>query len=148
MILRTKNLLWQLVLWHLWLILTILVTFRRRVWLLHVLTTYYPTGKNFNWILNLAISLMANPLNLNSTNYYIFRNLSMIVWIIENKNPNSLIFNSVNLTNLIQVAKFNSVHMITLFRLERCLFKILCKNHNHLITEDNHAPHYSLDASQ
>ena len=72
----------------------------------------------------------------------------MIVWIIENKNPNSLIFNSVNLTNLSQVAKLNSVHMITLFRLERCLFKNLCKNHNHLITEDDHAPHYSLDASQ
>ena len=37
----------------------------------------------FDWNLNLAISLMVNSLNLNSAYYYIFRNLSMIAYMIE-----------------------------------------------------------------
>ena len=35
------------------------------------------------WNLNFAISLMANSLNLNSTDYNTFRNLSMIALVIE-----------------------------------------------------------------
>ena len=35
------------------------------------------------WNLNFAISLMANLLNLNSTDYNTFRNLSMIAHVIE-----------------------------------------------------------------
>ena len=35
------------------------------------------------WNLNFAISLMANSLNLNSTDYNTFRNLSMIAFVIE-----------------------------------------------------------------
>ena len=38
--------------------------------------------KNFHWILNFAILLMAYSLNFNSANYYIFRNHSMIAYII------------------------------------------------------------------
>ena len=53
----------------------------------------YPTGRRF--------LLMANSLNLNSANHLIFRNLSMIAYI---RKLNSLIFNSVKLTNLSKVA--------------------------------------------
>ena len=60
--------------------------------------------ENFHWTLKFAILLMENPLNLNSAYSYIFRNLSMIAYIIEiQKNQNLLILNSVNLTNLRQV---------------------------------------------
>ena len=38
---------------------------------------------NSHWNLNLAISLMAYSLNINSAYYFIFRNLSMIAYIIE-----------------------------------------------------------------
>ena len=37
--------------------------------------------ENFPWNLTFAISLMANSLNLNSANHYIFRNLSKIVYM-------------------------------------------------------------------
>ena len=36
-----------------------------------------------NYILLMASSLMASPHNLNSTYYYIFRNLSMIAYMAE-----------------------------------------------------------------
>ena len=52
---------------------------------------------------------MANLLSLNSPYYYTFIKLLMIAYIIEIENQNSLIFNSVNLTNLFKVAKLNSV---------------------------------------
>ena len=39
--------------------------------------------ENFHWNLNFANSLMANSPNWNSANYYIFRNLSMIAYIIK-----------------------------------------------------------------
>ena len=39
--------------------------------------------ESFHWNLNFAISLMAKSLDLNSSNYYIFRNLSMIAYMIE-----------------------------------------------------------------
>ena len=39
--------------------------------------------EHFYWILNFAISLMANSLNLNSAYYYIFRNLLMMANIIQ-----------------------------------------------------------------
>ena len=38
--------------------------------------------EDFHWNLNFAISLMGNSLNLNSTYYFIFRNLSMIAYIV------------------------------------------------------------------
>ena len=44
---------------------------------------YTQTEKKIYWNLNFAISLMADLLNLNSAYYYyIFRNLSMTVYII------------------------------------------------------------------
>ena len=46
----------------------------------HIHTTL--REEDFHWNLNFAIPLMANSLNLNSANYYIFRNLSMIAYII------------------------------------------------------------------
>ena len=66
---------------------------------------------NFHWNLNFAISLMANLLNLNSAYYYILRNLLMLAYTMNFKNQNSLIhvFNSVNVTNLSQVAELNSL---------------------------------------
>ena len=39
--------------------------------------------ESFHWILNFAILLMANLLNLNSAYYHIFRNLSMMAYMIE-----------------------------------------------------------------
>ena len=51
---------------------------------------------------------MANSLNLNSVYYYIFRNLSMIAYVIgfqKSKFAIFVIFNSINFTNLRQVAK-------------------------------------------
>ena len=59
---------------------------------------------------------MANLLNLNSV-YYIFRNLSMIAYMTEiqkSKFAIILIFNSVNLNNLSQAAKLNSVYILIL----------------------------------
>ena len=47
--------------------------------------------------------------NLKPAYYYTFRNVLMIAFIIEIKN--SLIFKSMNLTNLSQVAKLNSVYI-------------------------------------
>ena len=38
----------------------------------------------------------------------------MIAYIIEIRNQNSLIYNSVNLTNLSQVAKLNSMYIFIL----------------------------------
>mgnify|MGYP001795648767 CR=1 FL=1 len=73
--------------------------------------------ENFYWVLIFAILLMANSLNLNSAHYahyYIFRNLSMVAYMIKIQNQNSLIFNSVNLTNLRQVAKLSSVYIFIL----------------------------------
>ena len=73
--------------------------------------------ENLNWVLIFAILLMANSLNLNSAHYaryYIFRNLSMVAYIINIQNQNSLIFNSVNLTILSQAAKLNSVYIFIL----------------------------------
>ena len=72
--------------------------------------------ETFHWNLNIAISLMANLLNLNSV-YYIFRNLSMIAYMTEiqkSKFAIILIFNSVNLNNLSQAAKLNSVYILIL----------------------------------
>ena len=72
--------------------------------------------ETFHWNLNIAISLMANLLNLNSA-YYIFRNLSMIAYMTEiqkSKFAIILIFNSVNLNNLSQAAKLNSVYILIL----------------------------------
>ena len=70
--------------------------------------------ENFHLKLNVAISLMADWLNFNSTNYKIFKNLSMMAYITKIQNWNSLIFNSVNLTILGKVAKLNSVYIFTL----------------------------------
>ena len=67
--------------------------------------------ENFHWKINLAISLMPNWLNILS---YFFRNLSIIAYIMKFENQNSLIFNFVNLTNLSQVAKLNSVYIFIL----------------------------------
>ena len=39
--------------------------------------------ESFHWNLNFAISLMAKSLDLKSTYYCIFRNLSMIAYMIE-----------------------------------------------------------------
>ena len=39
--------------------------------------------ENFHWNSNFAISLMANSLTLNYAYYYIYRNNSMIAYIIE-----------------------------------------------------------------
>ena len=56
--------------------------------------------EKFHRNLNFAISLMANSLKLIFAYHYTFRNLTMIAHIIEIKNQNSLIFNSVNMVNL------------------------------------------------
>ena len=45
-------------------------------------TKYYPTRQKIHWNLNFVISLMANSRNLNSAYRYIFRNLSMIAYMI------------------------------------------------------------------
>ena len=72
---------------------------------------YIPQAENFNWNSNFA---MANSQSLNSDDYYIiFRNLSMIAYIIAIQNQN-LIFNSVNLPYPSQVAKLNSVYIFIL----------------------------------
>ena len=52
------------------------------------LTTSVPIVKtlvveNLHWNLNFAIWVMVNSLDFNSVYYYIFRNLSMIAFIIE-----------------------------------------------------------------
>ena len=67
--------------------------------------------RNFHCNLNFAISLMANLLNLNSAYYYILRNLLMLAYTMNFKNQNLLIhvFNSVNVTNLSQVAELISL---------------------------------------
>ena len=71
--------------------------------------------EGFLWNLNFAIVVMENLLNFNSAHYYIFRNLSMRAYIIGKfKNQNLLIFNSVNLTDLSQVAKLNSMYIFNL----------------------------------
>ena len=44
--------------------------------------------EKFEWNLNFAISLTANLLNLNSTDYNTFRNLSMIAFVIEIQKSN------------------------------------------------------------
>ena len=46
------------------------------------LTKYYPAGQKVYWNLNFVISLIANLRNLNSAYRYIFRNLSMIAYMI------------------------------------------------------------------
>ena len=54
--------------------------------------------------------MVANSLNLNSPYYYIFRSLSIVAYLwLKFKNQNTLIFNYVNLTNLSQFDKLNSV---------------------------------------
>ena len=71
--------------------------------------------ENFHWNLNLAISRMTNSLNFNSIYYYIFENISMIAYYIAKIFKSNLaIFNSVNLANLSQVAKLNSVYIFIL----------------------------------
>ena len=60
------------------------------------------------------IPLMAISLNLNSAYYYSFRNLSTIAYIIEIQKSKLVIFNSVNLTNLSEDAKLNSVYIFIL----------------------------------
>ena len=52
---------------------------------------------------------MTNSINFNSAYHFIFQDISMIADIIGNKN--SLIFSSVNLTILSQIAKLNSVNV-------------------------------------
>ena len=54
---------------------------------------------------------MANSLILNSA-YYIFRNLSIIAYIIEIQKSKFVVFNE--LTNLSQVAKLSSVYIFIL----------------------------------
>ena len=51
--------------------------------------------ENFHWILNFTISLTPNSLNLITTHYYIFRNLSKIAYMTEIQNSNFPMFNSV-----------------------------------------------------
>ena len=70
--------------------------------------------ENFHRSLNFAISLMANLLNSNSTYWYIFRNLSMRAYRIVILKSNSLILNSVYLTDLSQAAKLDSVYIFIL----------------------------------
>ena len=48
---------------------------------IHVLA-YTLQEENFLWNLNLAILLMANSLNFKTAYYCIFRNLSMIAYIV------------------------------------------------------------------
>ena len=70
---------------------------------------------NFHWNLNFAISLMTNSLNFNSMYYYIFENILMIAYYTAKIWKSHLaIFNSVNLANLSQVAKLNSVYILIL----------------------------------
>ena len=57
-----------------------------------------------------AILLIANWLNLIFA-YYIFKNFSMIAYIIEIKNQNWLIFNTLKLINLSKVVKLSSVYV-------------------------------------
>ena len=57
---------------------------------------------------------MANWLDLNSTEYFIFWNLSMITYTVEIQHENSLIFNPANFTNLSHFAKLNSVYVFIL----------------------------------
>ena len=55
---------------------------------------------------------MPNLLNLNSAYDYIFRNLSVITYMIGIQEPKfTNIYSSMNLINLSQVAKFNSVYI-------------------------------------
>ena len=71
--------------------------------------------ENFHWNLNFAISLMANSRNLNSAHDNTLRNLSMIAYIIKiqiSKFAN--IFNFMNLNNLNEVVKSNSVYIFIL----------------------------------
>ena len=79
---------------------------------LHTCTVLILWDKNFYWDINFAILLMADFLNSN------FRNLSMIQ--LKFKNQNLLIFNSVNSTNLSQVAKLN--FMLYIFILQGVFF--------------------------
>ena len=76
----------------------------------HVWITHTLKPENFQWNLNFAITLMANSLNLNCAYDYVFRNLSMLAYIIEiQKIQNLLKFISMNLTNLSQVTKLHSL---------------------------------------
>ena len=43
----------------------------------------YPAGREFHWKLNFTITLMANSLNLNSTNFLILKNLSKMAYIAK-----------------------------------------------------------------
>ena len=63
--------------------------------------------ESFHWNLNFAISLTANLLNLNSSYYFIFLNLSMIAYITEIQKL--IIFNSVNLNIQSQVTELTTV---------------------------------------
>ena len=84
------------------------------LFILSGITTDTLQEPHFHWNLNFAISLMANSLNLNSAYNYVFRNLSMIAYMIEFQNQNSLIFLSLKLTSLSQVAKLNAVYIFIL----------------------------------
>ena len=61
---------------------------------------------SFHWIFNFAIWQNQNLLNFNPAHYNNFRYVSMTVYMIEIENKNSLIFTSVSLTALNQIAKF------------------------------------------
>ena len=61
-------------------------------------------AENFHWNFNFAISLMENSVSLNFANDDIFKNLSMIAYVIENQN--SPISFTVNLTKPGHLMKF------------------------------------------
>ena len=78
----------------------------------------YPTGRKFSMGFKFCNFANGKIAKFRFACYFIFRNLSMIAHIIEIQKSIfsniKLNFNSVNLTNLSQIARLNSVYIITL----------------------------------
>ena len=72
------------------------------------------TGIKFSLEFQFHYSANGNSLNLNSAYYYVFSNLFMVPYITYIQKSKHVILNLVNLTNLSQITKFNSVHILIL----------------------------------
>ena len=74
-----------------------------------------PTGRKFSLDFKFCYFAKSKFVkSLISAYNYIFRNLLVKAYWLKIKNQNLLIFNAVNLTNLSQVAKLNSVEIFIL----------------------------------
>ena len=77
-------------------------------------SNYAYTERKFSLEFQFHYFANGNSLNLNSAYYYVFSNLFMMAYITEIQKSKLVILNLVNLTNLSQIAKFNSVHILIL----------------------------------